>query len=77
VEEKFYGRWSEFNLEDEGDARRALAEYRYRVADCGETFEFYTLEWDLRDWDFWFLWCCHAIQWGIRQYDQARAACNA
>lgn len=30
-------------------------------------------EWDLTDWDFWYLWACTAIQWGIAQYDVARA----
>jgi hypothetical protein len=29
-------------------------------------------EWDLRTYDFHYLWCCHAIQWGIGQYDAAR-----
>ncbi len=28
-------------------------------------------EWDLTDWDFHFLWCLHAIAWGIQQYDLA------
>ncbi len=31
-------------------------------------------EWDLTDWDFHFLWSCHAIRWGIAQYCKARAA---
>jgi hypothetical protein len=26
-------------------------------------------EWDLSEWDWQFLWCCHAIVWGIGQYD--------
>jgi len=30
-----------------------------------------TWEWDLSDWDYHFLWCLHAIAWGIRQYDNA------
>jgi hypothetical protein len=29
-----------------------------------------TWEWDLGDWDWQFLWCCHAIQWGISVYDR-------
>lgn len=33
-----------------------------------------TWEWDLRDFDWSFLWACHAIVWGIAQYDQARAS---
>jgi hypothetical protein len=28
-----------------------------------------TWEWDLSEWSHQFLWCCHAIQWGIGQYD--------
>lgn len=29
-----------------------------------------TWEWDLRDYDWWFLWACHAIVWGIAYYDK-------
>ena len=36
-----------------------------------------TWEWDLRDWDWQFLWCCHAIQWGIARYSRERAAMAA
>jgi hypothetical protein len=28
-----------------------------------------TWEWELGDWDWQYLWCCHAIQRGIWQYD--------
>ncbi|GAB7039730.1 MULTISPECIES: hypothetical protein [Catenuloplanes] len=31
-------------------------------------------EWDLRDWDYRFLWNCHAIAWGLQQYDAAKKA---
>jgi hypothetical protein len=31
-----------------------------------------TWEWDLQDYDWTFLWCCHAIQWGVSQYDSQR-----
>ena len=31
-----------------------------------------TWEWDLSDWDYHYLWCCHAIVWGIAQYDAAK-----
>lgn len=27
-----------------------------------------------KDYDWWFLWACHAIVWGIAQYDAAKAA---
>ena len=33
-----------------------------------------TWEWDLTDFDWQYLWCCHAIQWGIAQYDISKAA---
>jgi hypothetical protein len=29
-------------------------------------------EWDFRDWSYQFLWCLHAIQFGIGQYDLAK-----
>lgn len=33
-------------------------------------FEFIDVwEWDCRDYDWWFLWACHAIVWGIACYD--------
>lgn len=31
-----------------------------------------TWEWDLSDWSYQFLWCCHAIPWGIAKYDEAK-----
>lgn len=31
-----------------------------------------TWDWDFREYTAQFLWCCHAIVWGIRQYDKAR-----
>jgi hypothetical protein len=43
---------------------------------CGtklEPFRFTdTWEWDLTDWDWQYLWCCHAIQYGIAMYDAQR-----
>lgn len=30
-------------------------------------------EWDFTDWDFHYLYACHAIQWGIEQYDRWNA----
>lgn len=33
-----------------------------------------TWEWEFRDYDWWFLWACRAIVWGIQQYDAAKAA---
>jgi hypothetical protein len=32
-----------------------------------------TWEWQLRDFDWWYLWACHAIVWGIARYDRVRS----
>ncbi len=31
-----------------------------------------TFEWDLTDWDWAYLWACHAIVWAIARYDEQR-----
>ena len=63
----------------EDGAHRLLSDYRYyadpadRYSSGQPDFEFCdTWEWDLTDWSYQFLWCCHAIVWGISQYDDAR-----
>lgn len=55
---------------EETNAERLLgAEPRYA------TFEFHdTWEWDLKGYDFHFLWSCFALRWGIEQYDQMKKA---
>lgn len=64
----------EHNLEYRGTAEYALAsfahrDYRLRFPDrWEESFEDYSWE---------FLWACHAIRWGIAQYDTAKAAPKA
>jgi hypothetical protein len=102
---------SEYNIEYEEEARRALDDFRfgesYRASctkcdwalddeswmiarrkmaehakEAGEkhagfvrdlTFTFSdTWEWQLRDFDWWFLFACHAIVWGIARYDRVR-----
>ncbi|MGW6703547.1 hypothetical protein ACWGDE_01455 [Streptomyces sp. NPDC054956] len=38
-----------------------------------EGYQFYdTHDWRLRDYSWRFLWACHAIRWGIAQYDAAK-----
>jgi hypothetical protein len=32
-----------------------------------------TWEWDLSDWDWQYLWCCYAVQWGVSRYDSRQA----
>lgn len=55
-------------LHDESSARHLLSDLEVigLVSD--------TWEWDLTGWDFHFLWCLHAIAWGVRQYDAAVSA---
>lgn len=60
------------DIHHEHDAHEALADFEHKG------FKFFdTWEWDLRDYDWWFLWALHGIVWGIAQYDAARAAVEA
>lgn len=62
------GTWPQWEIHHEEGAREALRDFRHGKFDFGETWE-----WDLRDWDWWYLWACHAIVWGIAEYDATRA----
>ncbi|MEV8610190.1 hypothetical protein AB0383_20075 [Amycolatopsis sp. NPDC051373] len=58
----------DYDLMYEEQARAMLDDFEHRG------FRFYdTWEWDFRDYDWWFVWACHAIVWGIRQYDAVKA----
>jgi hypothetical protein len=61
----------------EDGARQVLRDFRYRPPGSdpdSAPWQFMdTWEWDLRDYTHQFLWCCHAIPWGIAQWDAARA----
>lgn len=60
-------------LENEGIGSEDLACAVLRDFEF-EGFEFADVwEWDLTDWSYQFLWCCHAIRWGVSQYDAAKA----
>jgi hypothetical protein len=74
--EKTTGYLAEYNIEYEDEARAALNDFSYLPeGDEGEPFSFYdTWDWDLKDYNWWFLWALHGIVWGIRQYDQHKAA---
>lgn len=49
----------------EQGARDALDEFEH------DGYEFVdTWDWDILDWDWWFLWACHALVWGIAYYDK-------
>lgn len=60
------GHWPEWDIHSEDGARDALANFTHDKFTFGETWE-----WELRDWCWWYLWACHAIVWGIAQYDTA------
>jgi hypothetical protein len=64
----------DYDLDYEEPAREALRDFAYRpTGHTGEPFRFRnTWEWDLRDFDWWYLWACHAIVTGIARYDQAK-----
>lgn len=60
----------------EEGARHALDQFEYQEpgTDPGlEPWRFSDVwEWDLRDWSYHYLWCCHAIRRGVELYDAAR-----
>jgi hypothetical protein len=72
--------WAE-HVEDwethyEGGARDALNAFSFPTAPkpAERLFRFSDAwEWDLSDWTWGFLRACYAIQWGIAQYDAAKA----
>lgn len=48
---------------DEAEAHRRLRDFEHNGRRLRDTWE-----WDLREYDWQFLWCCWAIVWGIDQY---------
>jgi len=81
VEERIFGQWAEWNTDHEGGAFEALAEFRYEVKGregFTEPFTFGDLcDYSFQDYDWQFLWCCHAIQYGIAQYDKQKVPADA
>lgn len=66
IEERVLG------AENEYEAHEALRDFEF------ESFSFYeTFEWDLTEYTFHFLWCCYAIAWGVKTYDEATAEVQA
>lgn len=57
------------DLHDETEARTLLEQFEFKNFQFHETWEF-----SFTDWDWSFLWACHAIVWGIAQYDAAKQA---
>ncbi|MCZ1006384.1 hypothetical protein [Streptomyces lydicus] len=58
------------DLSDEHLARNVLESFAYQ----GYEFADDVWEWDFHDYTSSFLWACHAIAWGIGQYDVVKAA---
>jgi len=57
----------------EEEAHRALRDFSHEIE--GQTLEFTDAwEWDLKEYTPRFVWCCYAIAWAIKQYDEAKAA---
>jgi hypothetical protein len=78
AEEYFFGEYAEWNTKIEGAALAALDRFYFNhpsAQDDMDPFTFSdTFEWNLSDWSHFFAWCCHAIPWGIAQYDKAKTA---
>jgi len=69
VDREILGDNADWDIAFEEGAHEALRDFNFG------TFRFEDWhEWRLKDWDWSYLWCCHAIRWGIDQYDRARTA---
>lgn len=66
----------DYNLDHEQSARDALDSFSYSPKGDDETAFRFTDTWEasFRDFDWWYLWGCHAIVWGIARYDAATIA---
>ena len=63
----------DYSTDSEESAREAMAAFEYLPrGQWGEAWRFlapYTSAWKLDDYDWRYLWACHAALWGIQQYD--------
>jgi hypothetical protein len=75
-QESVEGFYAKYNTEYEETAREALADFEYLPeGQFGEAWSFrYTDEWRLIDYSWEFLFACHAIAWGVDQYNAVKAA---
>ncbi len=66
-----------YDIENEHAAVAAVMDFSFYKNDddrydpyANADFQFQdTYDWRVRDYDWWYLWACQAIVWGIRQYD--------
>jgi len=86
VQAYFFDGWADYNFHNEDEARAGLEAFSYTPEDKLKTFAYIerrpftfadTWEWSFRGFDWWFLWGCHAIVWGIARYDEAKQAAEA
>lgn len=70
--------WSDATSRGATKAERDAAWAAFNRIRFHEAYRFdNTGEWDLTDWHWSFLWCCHAIVSGIGQYDASKATVAA
>ncbi|MFB7910154.1 hypothetical protein ACFC1T_27330 [Kitasatospora sp. NPDC056076] len=72
LDDELLGELPTWCIEDEGEALAGVRQFEYRPG-REEPFTFESTEWDVRDWAWHYVWCCHAIIWGIAAYDRAKA----
>ena len=60
-----------FGEEDESTARRALADFSHGNFTFSDSWEI-----KAQPYTYHFLWCLHAIVWGIQQYDAMKILSN-
>ena len=67
----------DYSTETEEAAREAMSAFEYLPKDqVGMAWRFlapYTSDWKLDDYDWRYLWACHAALWGANQYVAAKA----
>ncbi|HCN87812.1 MAG TPA: hypothetical protein DIT28_01320 [Oxalobacteraceae bacterium] len=60
----------------EHEARVAVNDFKCEMS--GNTFEFHDAsEFDFEDYTYRFIWCCYAIAWAVRKYDDATSPVTA
>ncbi|MEU6235936.1 hypothetical protein [Kitasatospora sp. NPDC047058] len=72
LDDELLGELPMWCIEDEGEALAGVRQFEYRPGAGEEPFTFDSTEWDVRDWAWHYVWCCHAIVWGIAAYDRAK-----
>lgn len=59
---------------DDGEHAACLAAYEFSHKTEGDTFQFEDLfEHSFKRYTFHFIWCCYAIAFGVKKYDEAKA----